>query len=81
MGVYWNWVKFSWGTTVTAAFATLFFLTRFLCHVLARFRPAINQVLTAAQSGGQISSGQHTTVTNWLDAAEAVCAILIIIEL
>lgn len=63
-----------------AAFSTLFFLVRFLCHVLAHFRPAIDAVVNLAVTNSTITSGQRTTVNNWLDAASVVCTILTEIE-
>jgi hypothetical protein len=47
-----------------------------ICRLLNTYRPAINGVIAAAVSGGNITSAQATTLGTWLDGAQAGCAIL-----
>lgn len=54
--------------------ATLFI--KQLCHVLLRYRPAIDGVISAAVTAGTITSLQAGILTTWLDGAQTACNVI-----
>lgn len=54
--------------------ATLF--VKSLCHVLLRYRPAMDAVIASAVSAGHITSVQAATLETWLNGAQAACDII-----
>ena len=58
--------------------ATLFI--KQLCHVLIKFRPAIDTVIASAVSGSIITSTQAGILTTWLDGAQTACNIIRVVS-
>jgi hypothetical protein len=51
-------------------------LIKHACRILTKFRPAIDQVIAAAVTGGVITSIQQGVLKTWLDGAQVACDIL-----
>jgi len=58
---------------------TVYYLVKFLCHFLIRFRTQIDAVLASAVSATLITSMQKTQVDAFLDGAQGACDILLLV--
>lgn len=55
-------------------------IVKSMCRLLATFRPAIEATLTAAVSGGLITTVDKDAVDAFLDGASAACTVLRVVS-
>jgi len=58
---------------------TVYYLVKFLCHFLIKFRVQIDGVLAGAVVATLITGGQKTQVDGFLDSVQGVCDILLLV--
>lgn len=58
---------------------TVYYLVKFLCHLLVRSRTLIESILASAVTADLITSEQKTTLDAWLDGASSACNILLLV--
>jgi len=51
-----------------------------LCHVLIKYRPAMDAVIASAVSGSIIDSTQAAILTTWLDGAQTACNVIRVVS-